>query len=443
MTPCTSKKSDSLKKKKKNRSKKGLEGRCLFTDEPVPFDQTISQSLGLYGVKVSAFSGRDGRPETVTSEKAHTNISSSSIAEHKERSRAHEIQKGRAGGVPTLISSPTTMGLFGGLGLQVDRAMGAMSIYNLNCLEIKKGTVLKGIEMYQGRYRMARLETFPEKTKDQVHFLEMLLKATRRIGRPMHLFRGLPVKQNSYFYFDAMPTVFRKLFSFRQMKEGTSRNEKGLLLEEIPKALEALAMAKSIMETHGMGYDVLKLYADQKTQFKAICLLWSHLRKNDDEKSRMGGSLYAQYEKITEDNNMLTEQDGAVVKLGKAATGIQKRPFGQSSANKELLVFKLCFDTASAAMKELKELDKVSLINAIAGELETNLDRKDEVAASKYRDGKTLIDGCIEVARLFVEEVWIGVLGGKSPGQKTKRILSSIYRIAFIKHAHKQSEEKK
>jgi len=125
-------------------------GRCLFTNEPVPFNQTIDQALGLYGVKVSAFSGRDGRPESITSERAHTNVGYTSIIEHKLRAQVNKEQGGKDGGVATLISSPTTSGLFGGLAITDDKSMGAMSLYDLNRLEIKKGKVLKGAEMYQG-----------------------------------------------------------------------------------------------------------------------------------------------------------------------------------------------------------------------------------------------------------------------------------------------------
>ncbi|MBF0411223.1 MAG: hypothetical protein HQK70_00755 [Desulfamplus sp.] len=403
-------------------------GRCLFTDEPVPFDQTISEALGLYGVKVSAFSGRDGRPESIMSGSAHTNISLTSVAEHKIRTKVHEIQKGRAGGVPTIISSPSTIGLFGGLGLNVDKSMRVMSIYDLNRLEIKKGTVLKGIEMYQGRHRMARLETFPEKTKDQIEFLIMILKATRRIGRPMHMFRGLPVRQKSYFYFDAMPKVLKNLIG------GNS-----LYLEQIPKALEELEMAQLIIETHGLGYDVLKLYADKSTRFKALCLIWSHLRSKEADRTKFAGKLYSMYDYFMEDNSIMKQEDNALVRLGKVATSIQKRPFGQTSASEELLVFKICFDTVTSARK-YGQMDEESLIYAIAGELETNLVRKDKAASRNNRDGKNLIDGCLEVAQLFVKDIWTGLLNGQTPGQKNKRILSSIYRISFIKNHQKNSQ---
>jgi len=124
-------------------------GRCLFTDEPVFFSKSINQALGLYGVKVSAFSGRDNRPESVTSDRSHTNVGNSSVGEHKLRSVIHKLQGGKDNGVPTLISSPTTCGLFGGLGMTDDKSMTAMSAYDLNRLDVKKGKVLHGMQKQQ------------------------------------------------------------------------------------------------------------------------------------------------------------------------------------------------------------------------------------------------------------------------------------------------------
>lgn len=80
-----------------------------------------------------------------------------------------------------------------------------------------------------------------------------------------------------------------------------------------------------------------------------------------------------------------------------------------------------------------KITDKKSLVYAIAGELETNLVRKVKASAKESREGKTLREGCLDVAEIFVNDVWLGVLGGKPPGQTSRRVLSSIYRIAFLK----------
>jgi hypothetical protein len=39
---------------------------------------------------------------------------------------------------------------------------------------------------------------------------------------------------------------------------------------------------------------------------------------------------------------------------------------------------------------------------------------------------------CIDFARQFVTEVWQGVLNGKPPAQKNRRLLGSVYRMAFL-----------
>ena len=251
-------------------------GRCIFTDEPVLFSNTIKQATGLYGIKVSAFSGREGRPESITMDSSHTNVGASSLAEHKLHARAHGLQGGRDNGVPTLISSPVTSGLFGGLALRDDQAMHAMSVYDLSRLEIKKGQVLKGMEMYQARYRFARLERMPEKVADQINMLRLLLTACRRTGRPFHLFRGLPVPKKEFFFYDAMPRVLADLIGGN-----------ALCLEQLPEALHQLHIANDLIETNGMGYDVLKLYAMPQTRFSAACMAWCHIRDEEEKKSRI------------------------------------------------------------------------------------------------------------------------------------------------------------
>jgi len=61
------------------------------------------------------------------------------------------------------------------------------------------------MDAYGQRFRVARFERVPERTADQVKLLHLLLRTTRRIGRPMHLFRGLPTAEKAFFAFDAMP----------------------------------------------------------------------------------------------------------------------------------------------------------------------------------------------------------------------------------------------
>jgi len=399
-------------------------GRCLFTDEPVPFNKTISQATGLYGVKISAFSGRDGRPESVLMDRAHTNVGVSSLAEHKLHYQTHTEQGGQNNGVPSLISSPSTSGLFGGLSMNDDHMMGAMSIYDLSRLEVKKGRVFRGMEIHRGRHRIARLERIPEKLADQVITIDLLLNACRRTGRPFHLFRGLPELRREFFYYDAMPLVLAALIGGQ-----------GLFLEQIPQAIHRLQMARDLLNTNGLGHDVLKLYAMPHTRFGASCLVWCHLKDNKEAKPDLQRKFEQECFNFLKGKESMSEQDGAFVKLGKAAAGIQKNPGGMASSSDELLVFKICLEAVSTSLKQ-GQTDATSLVYAVAGELESNLVRRGKGAKKENRNGKKLMEGCEDVGEIFVNEVWIGAFGNKFPSQKSRRVLSSIYRVAFLK-AHK------
>jgi hypothetical protein len=389
-------------------------GHCLFTGEPTPFDEPIKEADGLYGVKVAAFSGREGRPELITSERAHTVLCAASVAEHKLRAKVHESLGGVQEGVPALVSSPTTSGLFGGLALREDRSMAAMSVYDLNRLDVKKGRIIRETDIHRHRFRMARLERMPEKLTDQVNKLRMLLRACRRIGRPIHVLRGLPMPERSYFFYDAMPQPLVDLLGMRAFR-----------LEQLPAAIKTLEMAQLLLETRGLGYDAFRRYVNPTTCFGAICLAWCEIKKKT-----LGDpipDLIAQYRKFMEENKM-SEQDGALVRFGQAAASIQQRPSPAASANEELMVFKVAMDAVTAA-RRLGQVDEASLVCAVAGELETNLSRRDKTWLTQP---EALRKRCLDVAALFVRDVWLGALKGKTPSQGDRRVMASIYRMAFV-----------
>lgn len=412
------------------------EGRCIFTDQPIPFDDAIDEATGLYEVRVSAFSGRDNRPESITSERAHTNVGPVSIAEHKLRAQIHGSMSSKPDGVPTLISSPSTSGLFGGLGIHSDKMIAALSLYDLSREEIKKGSVYRGIEIYKGRYRMARFERMADKISAQIDQLRMLLKACCRLGRPIHIFRGLPTPQRAFFHYDAMPRLLADLIGGNSLR-----------LEQIPHTQEQLQLAQVLLEAPGLGYDMLMRYANPHTRFGTLCLVWCHLQdelKNTDS-MRTGSMRFALVELEKAFDNRLeeqtmNEQEGALVQLGKAAASIQRRPSSRASISEEMLVFKLCLDFAEKARISPHLTDRTSLIEGITGDLEVIL-RKGKAAAREHRDNKTLQEGCVEVATLFVDKVWNEILKGRSPTQSTRRILGSIYRMSFLHASRSQPEE--
>jgi hypothetical protein len=402
----------------------GALGRCLFTDEPIEFKNTISQAMGLLGVKLSAFSGRDNRPELLTSDKPHTVVSPVSLAEHKIH---HEIQGGSKDGVPTLIYSPTTVGLFGGLILNTN--MEAKSLFDLSRLEAKKGSVLYGPEIYQGRLRLAKLERLSDKTKDQVTQLRLLLTAARRTGRPFHVFRGLPTTQRAFFYYDAMPALLKKLLGGNELR-----------LEQIPLALKQVEFAQTLLENNNLGYEVLNLYVSSGTRLGAICLAWCVLDKQDKVSASENSTkirLYKEYCNYSEDN--MSKSDKAFVELGKAATSIQKYVGANASNSEQMKVFSICLETMDIARKASVPQDAPeSLICAVAGELENGLKDK-----AKYDKAKTKqFEACLKFAELFVNEVWLKVMKGKMVSHSSLRVFGSIYRMAFLQTYAQQFQEK-
>lgn len=417
-----------LRKQRVHPDNEVVAGRCLFTDEPS--DTWMESNLKLYEVKVSAFSGREGKPDSITAPaKGRVPISYVSLAEHKMRDGLFKQQGGKPSGVPSLVSSPVTTGLFSALILKEEQQFSARSVYDLSRSKIEKGKInYRGLEAYRSRHRIARLERIPEKLSEQINLLRLLLRACLRIGRPIHVFKGLPTPQKAFFYFDALPTTLKYLMG-----------DNALRLEQIPSALEHLERAQTLIDTHGLGHDVLSLYAFPNTRFSAICLAWCHTRDQlKDISGKTVASLTALNKQLLQEfhhdlnrSQTMSESAGALVRLGQAATRIQRRPLGQASNNEELLVFNLCLQSATA-LRAIGQTDNTSLIYGIAGELETNLVRKDKAAAKQHRNDTPLAPACLTFAEQFVNEVWQGVLNGRPPAQKNRRLLGSIYRMAFL-----------
>ncbi|WP_006788288.1 hypothetical protein [Thiorhodospira sibirica] len=391
-------------------------GRCLFTNAPVALSDSIDSTSGLYEVKKSAFSGRDGRPESLLNETGHTNVSAVSLAEHKLRKHVHELQGGKAEGIPALISTPTTSGLFGGLSLQDERGFQAMSLYDLSRNEIKKGRVLRGTEALRGRYRIARLEAIPSTTAKQVEQLRMFLQAALRLGRPVHIFRGLPTAQPAFFYSDALPPLLVNLLGGQALR-----------LEQIPTAITELELAHTLLDTPGLGYEVLRLYASPQTRLGGIALAWCVLHDRDHKTRHVLQSLQSRFHDATKELISMSHHDAPLIRLAQAAAEIQRYVNPSAAIGRQLMVFKLGFEALESARASGIN-DRDSLINGAAGEIQLNLERRDEQA----KRGAPLVEGCLQVATILVDEIWLGLCKGRSPTQRQRRIMSSIYRMTLL-----------
>lgn len=237
--------------------------RCILCNEPVAAERRINSTDRAHGIKVSAFSGRDGRNDHLASSSGDTHLCLVCLAELQLRQNAQDDFKG-SGDLPPLISSPVTMGLFGGLAFDNEDPGVSMRLFDLNRLEIKKGTVYKGLDCHLRRIRVARLETLPNRDAELVVYLHLVLKAIRRLGRPIHIFRGAPSRHPAIFYSDALPAWLEKLLG------GDS-----LRIEQIPEATSKLELFENLANANGLGVGWAKQLADPDTELGALCVAWA------------------------------------------------------------------------------------------------------------------------------------------------------------------------
>ena len=405
--------------------------RCILCNEPVYASRGVSTASRAHGIKASAFSGRDGRNDHLASPSGDTHLCPVCLAELQLRRKAQEEFKG-SGDLPPLISSPATTGLFGGLAFQQEDTDVSMGLNDLNRLDVKKGVVYEGLDCQTRRIRLARLETLPNKDAELVAQLRMTLTAARRLGRPIHIFRGAPHRHPAIFYSDALPAWLERLLG------GDS-----LRIEQVPDALSDLGLFESLANKPGLGIEWAKQLAepDSTVRLGALCVAWglavdrwgdgnqdhawSVIETGTRERAlalirTTGGELL----------NLKDSQD-PLIRLAWLASRIQRRRSTRDSTNKQLLCWKTALDFYPGAERSTSK-DRSALILGLAGTLEEELTRKNDAAAKKHRNDIPLGDACIEFARHFAKEVWANVFKSKEPTSQEQRRAAAIYRFALL-----------
>jgi hypothetical protein len=119
--------------------------------------------------------------------------------------------------------------------------------------------------------------------------------------------------------------------------------------------------------------------------------------------------------------------DAPLIELGRQAAAMQQYVKLGGSTSKQMLIFNICLNTVNDA-RRLQQTDNASLSHAIAGELEMELTRKKDNFLQEYK----LLEACQQLATHFVDNIWLKVLKGHAPSQRNRRVLGSIYRMAFL-----------
>ena len=407
-----------------------LPKRCLLCNEPVSDARKISTADGAHGVKISAFSGRDGRNDHLARSAGDTHLCPVCLRELQLRQEAQaEFRGGRD--LPPLVSSPVTTGLFGGLAYWSDSREVSMGLHDLARLDMRKGAVYHGLDCQTKRIRIARLERLPETDEKLVAWLRLALMGIQRLGRPLHVFRGAPRRQSGIFYCDSLPTWLERLLG-----------DNSLRIEQLPKALSQLELFAALAESSGLGVQWAKQLADPDTQIGALCVAWALAvdRRNGDS----SGFAWSLIQNQTREHALahirksggkhvnLKDNPDPLIQLAWRAAGIQKRIGSRAAANDQKLCWKVALDYYMGAQGTISA-DRDALVLGLASTLEERLCRgKGRAAPRKYREEKTLAAGCIAFAEHFADSVWEGVFKSKDPTLQEQRRAGAIYRFALL-----------
>ena len=407
------------------------EGRCHFTNAPVPRNNPIDLSTGLYGVKVSAFSGREGRWESFNSPKRETLVSPLALAEHRLRS----IRVRRSGGqpdVPILISSPTSAGLFASLAYVHDDLPLEFSLFDALRTENRKPDklVFRDVDNFSRRCRIGRYESLPNRmaSRDRdigiITFVKMIFETAQRIGRPIHVFRGLPRPDPGFVSFDFMPEHLVAAL------RGTS-----FRIEQIPSRIHLLRIIEEVASISNMGLELAARIADPGTRFAAVCDAVMRIDRMDEGKASTRSFLRHSLLNLLEDKEtMSTESDNVIVRFAESMSRVQRAPIRSDGDTVSEMGLREALDAVEAA-GQLGQISRDSLIHAVTGSLDKELARKDLFSSKATRKEATLESSLLAAAAIFVDDVWPKAFGNTSPPSRQRRIALAIYRMSFERAA--------
>lgn len=410
-------------------------GRCHFTNAPVPRSARIDGKTGLYGVNVSAFSGREGRPESLRSPQSETLVSPVAEAEHRLRKLEYEdggrSAKGRK--VAVRVTSPTTAGLFGALAYSNDADVTEFALSDVLRARIEPGRLTyNSAEAARRRTRIARFEDWPTRLgtsgtePGQIAFVAMAFAAAQRTGRPVHVFRGLPRPHPEFVAFDALPQTIKTLL------RGT-----GFRLEQIPSRLALLRGIEAVIETTGFGQALALRLCDPDTRFGTACdALARAERKLADNATdqRLPGIRAFATNLLGDPDTMPSSNDRALFDFGEAMALAQRIPIRTDGGNVAELGMRTALDTVKV-LERMGETSDESLVGGITGEIEDVLTRRELVARGELRNGRPLREVIEAAARVFVGEVWHGAFGAAVPSSRNRRVALATYRFAFQSQA--------
>lgn len=407
------------------------EGRCHFTNLPVGKEARIEKNSGLDGVKVSAFSGREGRPESFESSKSQTLVSAPAAAEHRLRTLMGE---GRSNGdIPAYVSTPTMMGLFASLNMKADQEFLQLNSYDLTRLERKaEKEVFPEHQIYGQRLMFARHASIPSKTADMIVFARMMMQSALRMGRPVHVFKGLPVPENAFVHFDFLPAAVERGIGGRSLR-----------LEHIKPAIALLGHLEAMAETPNIGLELALRYADPSTRFAAACEVLAVLNRLPEDKRNKLFGLRDDLQTFTRSpDTTMTPTDNVLIEFARTMTRVQDAPARDASNAVRTLGLKVALEAVEACTTALQQTGKETLIAAVAGALANEFERSSRLGWRGKNKGLPFPrKSAMAAATLFVEQVWPTAFKRRPPASKARRIAMAVYQVAFETESYRPRDK--
>lgn len=405
-----------------------LPGRCHFTALPVGLDARIDTKSGMPGLNVSAFSGREGRPESFENAKAQTLVSSMAAAEQRLRALSG---RARDDGIPAHVSSPTIMGLFGGLTVgHVGDEFLAIDHFDTSRFHAQPDKpIYPETETFARPLAFARHVSIPtsllSRTKSErsiVGLARMMMQAALRLGRPVHAFRGLPSPEAGFFHLDFLPGAIEQGIGGRSLR-----------IEQVPAAIELLRVVERMHEAANVSLEVALRFADPSTRFAAACEVLAILDRLPEDKQAAVLDLRRPLRSATRSPVVaMSDNENVIFEFARAMTRVQDAPKREASNAVRLLGMKVALEALEACTNEIAQTGGDTVAAAIAGRLGDEFERSSRLDwRGKDRGVKFPRQAALEAGRVFVNRVLPIAFKGRPPASKARRIALAVYQVAF------------
>ena len=391
--------------------------RCHFTNAPVDEGARYkSKAEGIYALKVSAFSGREGRPESHRSTRSGTYLSPLARTEHTLRFRANHRRDGKH--VSFLLSSPSVSGLFASLTLGADTEITEISTYELRTLDPKKlKRTFSAFDCFERRILIGRYESQETGLAEALDMVLRIVVASLRTGRPIHVFQGAPHEVRDRVYFDALP---------HEIERGLGR--RGFRIEALEAVRDQLRTWSQVCGVTGLGVAAATAMMDPATRLAAFCEAVEQIDRAGNNKH---GSLRFNLLQQAQGLIMTDSKASPIVRFARAMTGFQSAPHRESSQADRTRGMRLALE-ALDSVSVAGTTDRETVICAVIAEIENAAERETDKQFTARRKGDPAHkDALTRAAEIFADEVWPTVFKSRPPDSKARRSAIGIYRVAF------------